>query len=177
MDEIIKNLGTASWWFGVVFVGILVSLIASFVKPKIDAWLAIFSRSRREANEQKQNKWNEEVDRLVEKEEFRTFYLAKISHAHGQSTFFMLMGMSMFFLGNIISIIFQLPHMVDSEEVSKAVEFITSLPEEKITYITRLVLYNFGALCILVGMREYKVAQINKELLKESIEKMANNGN
>ena len=36
MDEIIKNVTSVGWWFSVVIVGLIVSVVATYTKSAID---------------------------------------------------------------------------------------------------------------------------------------------
>jgi hypothetical protein len=55
MDELIRNLGSASWWIGVVLVGIATSIMAAYAKPALDRLISGFSQwwsTRTEARQQ-----------------------------------------------------------------------------------------------------------------------------
>src|ERR1041385_3530437 len=55
MRDFIGNLGSLSWWFSVVLVGILINLAAAYLKPRIDlSWSDFYSRwrERRRAKQQ-----------------------------------------------------------------------------------------------------------------------------
>src|SRR5712692_2460018 len=47
MEELARNLGSPSWWVGVVVVGILLNVISAYLKPPIDKALSTVSRSWR----------------------------------------------------------------------------------------------------------------------------------
>lgn len=53
------------WFFSVVIIGIVVGLIPAYLKPRIDNFLAKFSKSRREALEQKAKAITERVNLLL----------------------------------------------------------------------------------------------------------------
>ncbi|WP_350657129.1 hypothetical protein [Psychrobacter sp. S1-30-MNA-CIBAN-0213] len=64
MHEILNNISSISWWFGVIFVGVLVSLGAGYLKPHTDKWLAKYSKSRKNKNDEERQKWDYAVSRL-----------------------------------------------------------------------------------------------------------------
>ena len=53
MNELSQNIASLSWWIGVVFVGVLTSLFASWLKPRIDTSLSKISRRWNERSEKK----------------------------------------------------------------------------------------------------------------------------
>ncbi|MGK7912150.1 MAG: hypothetical protein AB4050_11830 [Synechococcus sp.] len=56
MDQLLKNISSFSWWVSVVFVGILVSLIAAYIKPLVDKSLGELLLSYQNLNQSQQKK-------------------------------------------------------------------------------------------------------------------------
>lgn len=44
MDEVLQNMSSASWWFGVVLVGLTINLVAAYLKPRMDSVLSRVSK-------------------------------------------------------------------------------------------------------------------------------------
>ena len=44
MTDFLSSLSSPSWWLGVVIVGLLINLIAAYLKPRLDRWLGGSSR-------------------------------------------------------------------------------------------------------------------------------------
>jgi hypothetical protein len=49
MSEFFTNISNPGWWLGVVFVGLLLNIASSYLKPFIDNQLAKFSEKKRNA--------------------------------------------------------------------------------------------------------------------------------
>lgn len=60
MKELIDNISSWTWWFSVVFVGLLINLSSAYLKPRIDTFLAKYSAGRRNKQE-KERLADEEV--------------------------------------------------------------------------------------------------------------------
>jgi len=174
MEEILKNISSISWWFGVVFVGVIVSLIAGYLKPRIDNWLANYSKSRKNKNEIEKQEWASEISRLQVDENYRALFASRITHLHGRSTFIMLAGLSMFLISSVFSLLFQLPHIGDPEEAKEVAIFISSLSEEKILFFIRLFTSLVGSISLLVGISYFKNSEKLQKQFEDSVEEMAN---
>lgn len=177
MEEIIKNISSISWWFGVVFVGVVVSLIAGYLKPRIDRWLANYSKSRKNKNEHEKQEWASEVARLQADENYRALFASRITHLHGRSTFFMLGGVSMLLIRSVFSLFFQLPHIGDPEEAKEITAFISSLSEDKILFFLKATITLIGALSLLIGISYFKSSEKLQKQFEDSVEEMANKQN
>lgn len=71
MHKILDNVTDYSWWFGVVFIGIILNLITSYLKPAIDKQWAKYSSRKRENLSKKAQRINEIVELLNSSEEER----------------------------------------------------------------------------------------------------------
>ncbi len=171
MEEILKNVSSISWWFGVVFVGVLVSLIAGYLKPRIDNWLTNYSKSRRNKSEKTKQEWASEVSRLQVDENYRALFASRITHLHGRSTFFMLAGVSMFLISSVFSLFFQIPHVGDPEKAKEISIFISSLSEEKILFFIRMFIALIGSISLLIGMSYFKSSEKLQRQFEDSAEK------
>ena len=160
MEEIFfKYVSSLSWWFGVVFVGVLVSLGASYLKPRIDKWIAKFSETRRKKNEIEAEQWQKEVNEIREDESLKIIKLAELSHLHGWAAFIMLAGVSLFLMGNSFSYVFQIPEFMEPEKASKFTSAIEPLKEFGILIILQLISYIMGAISFLLGVLYFKNAE------------------
>jgi hypothetical protein len=53
------------WFFSVVIIGIVVGLVPPYLKPRIDTFLARYSKSRREKLEQKKVEQEEKIEFML----------------------------------------------------------------------------------------------------------------
>lgn len=51
MEEIVRNLSSLSWWFGVVIVGIVLNIASAYLKSPIDKGISQLSRKWQERSE------------------------------------------------------------------------------------------------------------------------------
>jgi hypothetical protein len=51
MEELIKNLSSISWWFGIVFVGIVLNVLSAYLKPALDSSFSKISSRWRNRSE------------------------------------------------------------------------------------------------------------------------------
>ena len=172
MNEILINVSSISWWFGVIFVGVLVSLGAGYLKPHTDKWLAKYSKSRKTKNEEDRQKWAYEVLRLQLDESYRILFISRIAHAHGRSTFIMLSGISMFLVSIVLSVIAQLPSINPSVEPNKVAMFLSNFPEEKIVSIFIMLAALMGSVFLILGVNYSKSSETLQQQLEESVEKI-----
>ena len=98
MKEFLAQITSLSWWFGVVIVGLLINLAASYIKPKIDAIHENISKNARNKNEKKRKAWDEEVKHLAENDSYQADFSSKLSHVYLESIFIMLMGIAIFLM-------------------------------------------------------------------------------
>ncbi|TGN41827.1 hypothetical protein [Marinobacter confluentis] len=71
------------WWISVVFVGLLVSLSASYLKESLDNALAKVSAHRREKNAQRKQEFDQTVERLKsDRSEFAEYVLLTNDLSH-----------------------------------------------------------------------------------------------
>lgn len=172
MHEILNNISSISWWFGVIFVGVLVSLGAGYLKPHTDKWLAKYSKSRKNKNDEERQKWDYAVSRLQLDENYRILFISRITHVHGRSTFIMLAGISMFLISIILSVISQIPSINPSVEPSKVAIFLSNFPEEKIVNIFIMLAALMGSILLILGINYSKGSEKLQQQLEESVEKI-----
>lgn len=177
MNEIFSNLSSISWWFGVIFVGILVSLGGSYLKPYTDEWLAKHSKSRKNKNDEEREKWANEVLRLQRDENYRILFISRITHAHGRSNFLMLSGVSMFLIGGIISLVFQLPNIVTTEESNIVTNFLSTTLGVQIEFIIKVFTALIGTISFLLGIKYFESSERLQKQLEESVEKITKEKN
>jgi hypothetical protein len=65
MMDFLHNLSSPSWWVGVVAVGIVINLVSSYLKPRIDNWAAGFSAKRRSRLERQRQEHETHVNLLA----------------------------------------------------------------------------------------------------------------
>jgi len=65
MDDIIKELNRPSWWIGVVFFGLLVSVSANYVKEWLDKVISKYSEKRKLKLENKQAELEKEAETFL----------------------------------------------------------------------------------------------------------------
>jgi hypothetical protein len=77
MDELLNNLKSVSWWISVVFVGILINLVASYLRPILDRMSASVSRQVREVQKRERQKWESTVSTLLDSPHRQLLHAAK----------------------------------------------------------------------------------------------------
>lgn len=173
MNEILNNISSISWWFGVIFVGVLVSLGAGYLKPYTDNWLASHSKSKKNKNDKERLEWASEVSRLKFNENYKTLFISRITHVHGRCTFFMLWGISMFLLSITLSLLLQLSYIDLSVESNKDTIFFLSFPKEKILYAFMLLTTLAGGTSLLLGINYSKSSEKLQQQLEDSFEQIS----
>ena len=169
MSEILKNLSSISWWFGVIFVGILVSLIASYLKPSLDIWLSNYSKSRENKNEKNRKAWDKEVLNLRNNYNYRQLHLSKISHARGRSVFFISIGCSLPLLYALISVITQYV-LIKSPRNEDLTSILYNAAAETHNFFLVLTLASImiGLLSIILGILYFKSTEKMQRQLEDS---------
>jgi hypothetical protein len=81
---------------GVVVVGILINILAAYIKPKFDVFLGYISRSIRDKNEEKRKLWDETVKRLSADYNYRLIFYSKINYDFLECLFFTLVGTAIY---------------------------------------------------------------------------------
>ena len=177
MSEILNNVSSISWWFGVIFVGVLVSLGAGYLKPHTDKWLAKYSKSRKNKNEEEKEMWAYEVLRLQIDENYRLLFVSRITHAHGRSNNIMLSGVSMFLISVVLSVISQLPNLNPIIEPNKVTILLSSFPDEKIISVLIMLTALIGSIFLILGLNYSKSSEKLQQQLEESVEKITKEKN
>lgn len=169
MADILKNLSSISWWFGVIFVGILVSLIAGYLKPHVDTWLSNYSKSRENKNEKKRNEWDKEVLNLRNGYNYRQLHLSRISHARGRSVFFVSIGCSLPLLYALISISVQYV-LIKSASNEDYTSILYNAASETHDFLLLLTLFTtiIGLISIMLGMLYFKSTEKMQRQLEDS---------
>lgn len=169
MNEIFSNLSSISWWFGVIFVGILVSLGGSYLKPYTDEWLAKHSKSRKNKNDEEREKWANEVLRLQCDENYRILFISRISHARGRSILFIILGTALPLLCTLISVSAQFILITSPKNLNLTSVFYNSADETLIFFILlTLVTIFFGLISVMLGVLYFKNVERLQQQLEES---------
>lgn len=79
MDAFILNLKDVSWWVSVVVVGLLISLLAAYVKTGVDTIFSRFSSAWKKRVEQSANKRLAQVSELIKNDRARISWAANIN--------------------------------------------------------------------------------------------------
>ncbi len=95
MSEIIQNLGSLAWWFSVVVVGVLVNLISSYWKPKLDSTLDRFSAVLKSKHELNKKQWAEEMESLADDADLRGLYNIKMLDHLGSAQYYLIFSLLM----------------------------------------------------------------------------------
>ena len=167
MEDILNNISSISWWFGVIFVGVLVSLGASYLKPHIDSWLANYSKSRKNKNEIDKKEWAYEVSNLKTNKNYRELHTSRISHARGRSVFFVSLGVSFPLLCALTSVIAQYSLITHPDNLNQASILYNAAAETRSIFILfTLFTILIGLLSIILGFLYFK----NTEKLQQQLE-------
>lgn len=79
MNGVIQNLKDPSWWFTALFMGILASVLAGFLKDHIERWLSSLSVNFRSARAKKAGEREQLIESLASDAQFLTLaYLEAI---------------------------------------------------------------------------------------------------
>ena len=65
MHQLLDDLAKPSWWVTVLLAGLLVNLLAAYVKPYLDNLLGRWSNRRREANATRQRVFEDQVAKVA----------------------------------------------------------------------------------------------------------------
>lgn len=85
MSDLMKQVSSLSWWIGVVFVGILVSLIASYIKPRTDRILGFCSARYREKNNRNEEAKSREIELLRHSEHEQIMRMHSVNYRRLQA--------------------------------------------------------------------------------------------
>lgn len=101
MKEFLYDILSLRWWFGVVIVGILVNLLAAYLKPRIDTTLGKFSLWWSTRTKEKKIQFDEAVSRM--KNNPHEEIIAHFAEARERlrAVLSLVMGMSLFAFGSI----------------------------------------------------------------------------
>lgn len=97
-----NEIFTPVWWFSVVFVGIVINLLSSYLKKFVDNFLSNISSWWRKKSTARQQAWEECVERLVEKEEEKIQSILEENRMRLQSIFFMVFSIILFLFSNYL---------------------------------------------------------------------------
>lgn len=71
MEDLLANLGSISWWIGVVVVGITTSIVGAYLKPRFDSLFGLVSHGWATRTEARRLAFLEAVEEVRENEEKR----------------------------------------------------------------------------------------------------------
>jgi len=97
MNEIIEQLSNISWWFTVVIAGIVVNILASYIKPSLERVAEKFSKKMLLLNKEKARKYDELITRLESDKEFAQIYAIDALFERTRAVWFLVYS-SMFFI-------------------------------------------------------------------------------
>ena len=158
MEDIANNIGSIAWWFSVVLVGVLVNLLASFLKPRIEYFISKYSKKLMERRKNEKQKWEDDVNKIISEDHYKDLIISKISSGYGVSNFFM--WFSIFW---IINSYFLAPYTIDQLFSLKHIE----INHHNILEATLSVaFFAFGMLCFLFAVNNF----IESFLLQSKIE-------
>lgn len=174
MNEILNNLSSISWWFGVIFVGISVSLGASYLKPRIDIWLSSYSKSRKHKNEKDEKEWAQEVFNLKANKNYREIHTSRIANARGRSVFFVLLGFSVPLLTGLT---FALTHyvLITSPDNLNQTSIFYNAAEKTLELFILFILFTilFGLVSVILGLLYFKSTEKLQQQLEDSFEQIS----
>lgn len=169
MEQILNNVTSLAWWFGVVFVGLLVSLLASYIKPRLDNWLASFSESLRKRNKVIAEQWDQEVQKIRGNETYRLTKFAQLSYLYGKATFIVAMGIAAFLMASTFPTLLEIPMHVDPDNTRASLDVIQAVGSSKWFILFRLIIYLSGAVSFLLGMAFFSQAEKVSRQIKEGM--------
>ena len=123
MDKIISDISSMHWWFGVVFVGVVINICSAYVKPALDKYIAQRSSKKRKKIEQDEENRRSLIDSLRSSQEERYTYHLESIEVRLDSIFVMALGIMLAFisknsnipilpeLGSLISLFFMISSM------------------------------------------------------------------
>ncbi|AGP47643.1 hypothetical protein FQ082_05210 [Psychrobacter sp. ANT_H56B] len=178
MNDILNNLSSVSWWFGVIFVGISVSLGASYLKPHIDVWLSNYSKSRKDKNEKVKQEWAYEVSILKTDKTYRELHISRISHARGRSIFFVLLGFLLPLLCGLTTAIGQYTLITNPGNLDQASIFYNA-SSETLSFFILFTLFAIlsGLLTVILGLLYFKNTEKLQQQLEDSFTEAFNDAN
>lgn len=64
MEEFLNNLSSPSWWIGVIIIGIILNLVAAYLKTHLDTRLSRFSKWWRDRSEIRKKERESKIKKL-----------------------------------------------------------------------------------------------------------------
>jgi hypothetical protein len=92
MEDLLKQLSSLSWWIGVVVVGVIVSLVAAYLKPRIDSIIASVSDRSRKKNERREEQRQAQIAFLRGGRHEQLMFALGINHRRLRALSFILVG-------------------------------------------------------------------------------------
>jgi len=149
MENVIQDIMTPVWWITVVIAGIVVNVLAAYLKKLIDKWGASFSLSRREKQVQLKLERGERIQKL--KHDKHSQVMAGLGELRNRMNSHFLMMMSIFYVS--LCLAFQIIN--ESYKTIPLVEIATSF-----------LLLSSVVILVMAVNAVRRAARINSELLE-----------
>jgi hypothetical protein len=107
-EEFMDNLISPTWLFSVIVVGVVINLLSSYLKPKIDDLLSKISEKAREKNEKRRKEWEARVELLRNDNHEQLLHAAAVNTQLQRTTIIFLSGLLFFVAGTVESDFFSL---------------------------------------------------------------------
>ena len=151
MSELLGQLTSISWWFSVVLVGIIVSLVGA----RADRWLASFSAWARARSARRQQNFERYVAQLRESPERRLVAVAAETRSRLRCLTSLVFGMFLFLLA--------------SEVAPEAWTWPIPLEESVSVLLSQVVLYSLGAVAMISSIATRLSAGREKQALSKAM--------
>ena len=92
MKNWVKNINSIDWWIGIVVVGIIINLLAAYLKLPIDRILSVVSKWWATRTEIKSKERDERIDRLSSSNKEQLFALVQALHVRVRSIMMIILG-------------------------------------------------------------------------------------
>lgn len=106
MDEIVRNLNSPAWWASVVVAGIVVNIVAAYLKPAIDSVAGRVSAEYRARNEAQLRKRQELIQHLKAAPHDEILYALSEARSRMRSAAYLLLAIFVF---QVTPVVFLLP--------------------------------------------------------------------
>lgn len=150
MDELYKNLGSLSWWVGVVVVGVILNLVSTYLKSPIDALLSAASSYWRRRSERSRNIEAQKIEELRDDPNARNLLLAEEIRCRLRHLSFLLF--AIFLLLFYVMIRVRVPSSA-------------AIATDPVVYWSSMAAYQGSLLLVFFGIQQYFLAMSYRRLL------------
>ncbi len=105
MEELINELTSIRFWIAVVFVGIIINLVSSYIKPLVDRSIGAISETYQSRLEARRNDERILFNSLIESAELRSIYRQQAIFERTRSVWFACLGMGFLITAVLIQLI------------------------------------------------------------------------